>query len=157
MELCPVRITCYTPDQHVTGDICDVLWIIPQFSYTSGYMTRQSTSPRIYVLLLIMNRGKKESMYVVWSEGKPVTVLKATRSSMLAARGSTGSASVGPKPVNYTYNTPVPSSNPPQGGAGGLVTSGVTSPKSHPNGAPPGGKTSNHHQDHPRSGRLVEL
>ena len=89
-------------------------------------MTRQSTSPRIYVLLLIMNRGKKESMYVVWSEGKPVTVLKATRSSMLAARGSTGSASVGPKPVNYTYNTPVPSSNPPQGAL--EVLSRVVSP-----------------------------
>lgn len=76
-------------------------------------------------------------MYVVWSEGKPVSVLKATRSSMLAARGvkiaKANPGSIGPKPATYTYN--------PNVGAQKSLTPG--GPTDWPSGGHPGGPGGN--------------
>ena len=81
-------------------------------------------------------------MYVVWSEGKPVSVLKATRSSMLAARGVTiakaNPASIGPKPATYTYTPPRPKGPAPPPGAGAGASKQGPPPGPPPHGPLPG-------------------
>lgn len=102
----------------------DCVWITFSITHRSIIVTVWS------IITTNMSRispqGSKESMYVVWSDGKPVTVLKAHRGAYWGSRTTTPNR---PR----TSGTPLPGIGPnsvPRSSSGG---SGGSNPPNHVN------------------------